>query len=767
MFLIRNQVHHLSVYPHLTSVWRDAYRRPGKPSYWRVSVSCQTPLGQRMSIAGHSTQPALRPDPEETMRSELSGHTWKFPTKDLARILSAKTRKQESPPYRSGVIDQLEHYEIALDNLESELDISTRHLESLKLSVGEYPSKRESYGALTEFLNAAVHTVVDQSPGSILTPLHFHTWDKPVNDKVEHTAPLQPNLVGVFQESSLNKVYWGRPRDSDGVTIKLPVEVKDNWMELVTQAAADARSMFSTSPLRIHSVVLGFNHKTGHARFLVFHRGGLTASDPLPLLTPAGRGDFLRLLFSIFTWKTPGDAGFPIWYNDTEMSLPAVEMLGLPSLSVKFNSLLHKSTCIRGCAPHVYSLQHGVASSNTIPPASETSRTQGPSKESGDAIEASYIIDSHAQSHGVNQSDVHRLSPSPRVQAKDTPYVMKFSWGQSRGTGGFLVEPNLLHSCGGMFGVPKHVYTFIVHHMEHYPSTNHHLLPPPGHADHAYWSELLTVEKEEPEYRSLLCYVVASAGHSLEDASSLECLMRAILHAHIAYYNMCLNDYQHRDLSIGNILMVDEAIECRPFGISSPNKTQSKILKLCQALKVDKHCYGFVIDGDMAVDWRVYFQQGDITAKSGTSEFMSDRLRKYSRKQDIHSPIDDYESFYYVAQWACVFHKLSVEDSPHDPDELQELCMGLSGHYAIRGYATRIITTLNGTEKDRFGVWVAKAGPFFREWDRSLFLLRDKWKSIVELKGHNKETFRQCADLGLLSFLRLAQKHKHLFIDNI
>ncbi|KAF9040492.1 hypothetical protein BDP27DRAFT_1155179, partial [Rhodocollybia butyracea] len=51
-------------------------------------------------------------------------------------------------------------------------------------------------------------------------------------------------------------------------------EVKGDWPSLVKQAAAYARSMFSVHPLRLFVIVFAFNHKTGQARFLVFHRGG-------------------------------------------------------------------------------------------------------------------------------------------------------------------------------------------------------------------------------------------------------------------------------------------------------------------------------------------------------------------------------------------------------------------------------------------------------------------------------------------------------------
>ncbi|KAF9068184.1 hypothetical protein BDP27DRAFT_1422217 [Rhodocollybia butyracea] len=151
------------------------------------------------------------------------------------------------------------------------------------------------------------------------------------------------------------------------------------------------------------------------------------------------------------------------------------------------------------------------------------------------------------------------------------------------------------------------------------------------------------------------------------------------------YYNMCQKQYQHRDLSIGNVLMVDEAIQSKPFETSNPNEVQTEILKICGELKIDTQCHGFVIDGDMAVDWRNYFSKDDIGVKAGTAEFMSDELLRSGRK-DMHSPLDDYHSLYDVAQWACY------------PEYLQLLRRQLSGDR--RADATHLITSTRKKEME-------------------------------------------------------------------
>ncbi|KAF9061290.1 hypothetical protein BDP27DRAFT_1429104 [Rhodocollybia butyracea] len=193
-----------------------------------------------------------------------------------------------------------------------------------------------------------------------------------------------------------------------------------------------------------------------------------------------------------------------------------------------------------------------------------------------------------------------------------------------------------------------------------------------------------------------------------------------------------------------------------------PNKVQTKILQIYQELKIVKDCNGFVIDRDMAVNWRHYFSEGNISTKSGTSEFMSDQLLNPNRKNYVRSPLDDYRSLFYVTQWACAFHELSPEDSPKSPALLQQLRTHLTGDRVTRQYATSTMVDMLNIRKDKYGIWLAEAQPFLRDWNASLSLLGNEWVDIVKSRGHNSVSFRQCADLGLLVFLEIARKHIHL-----
>ncbi|KAJ3994816.1 hypothetical protein F5050DRAFT_1809260 [Lentinula boryana] len=276
-----------------------------------------------------------------------------------------------------------------------------------------------------------------------------------------------------------------------------------------------------------------------------------------------------------------------------------------------------------------------------------------------------------------------------------------------------------------------------------------------------FWWKLWDETSEPPERRSLLGHAIGFVGHSLVSAKDLHSLVLAVVHAHTGYYNMCVKNYQHRDLSIGNVLMVDEPIKTERFDIPNPNETQREILDLCRELGIDDQCTGFVIDGDMAVTWDSYFTEEHVGTKSGTSEFMSSMLLNPLNKNHVHSPVDDYYSFYFLTQWACAFRDLSPEDKPEEPQHLQQLRTELAGGLHTRSTATTTITGAD-LEAEVYGAFLVQAQPFLRKWVASLSTLTSEWRRIDASKRFNAKTFREIADRGFLSFLRVVAELKLL-----
>ena len=138
--------------------------------------------------------------------------------------------------------------------------------------------------------------------------------------------------------------------------INLPVEVKDDWKDIVAQAATYARCMFGASPLRTFALVLAFNHSTNTLRFLVFHRGGLTASDECNTAEPGGLEGIARLFLTLALWRTAEEAGAVGCCNDETYLLPA-DKEGETHVSAAVDTVLFRSLCIRGRATLVFRLQ--------------------------------------------------------------------------------------------------------------------------------------------------------------------------------------------------------------------------------------------------------------------------------------------------------------------------------------------------------------------------------------------------------------------------
>ena len=99
----------------------------------------------------------------------------------------------------------------------------------------------------------------------------------------------------------------------------------------------------------------------------------------------------------------------------------------------------------------------------------------------------------------------------------------------------------------------------------------------------------------------------------------------------IGWFNMIQKGYQHRDLSIGNIVMMDKAVKTEPFEIiekQEEDATVEGITKMLEKLEIQPsaawepslkatlrrlsitdQCRGFVIDGDMAIKMADYFDK--------------------------------------------------------------------------------------------------------------------------------------------------------------
>ena len=302
------------------------------------------------------------------MEPELLGQTWEFPAELFAKVLSAKTRKRDAPAHELEGVDVIDNYDCSIDSLKPELEMSLRDFDGHKHLV-DSARERDHYIGLANFLNACLTAcrvaLGNKADDSYYRLLEFFIWDKETSDGISGAHPLKPDLASILRKadgkfSPPDKVFWSPPENQAQMII--PVEVKDGWKDLVLQAGTYARCLFSASPLRQFTLVLGYEHKKRRLRFLAYHRGGLTASRELDPTTAEGQKDILRLFHSLLTWKSPADAGFPLWCNEASIYLPG-RRGGSDKFIADIDSVLHNSTCVRGRSPRVLRAKKR----NTIP----------------------------------------------------------------------------------------------------------------------------------------------------------------------------------------------------------------------------------------------------------------------------------------------------------------------------------------------------------------------------------------------------------------
>ena len=243
------------IIPPTSSTTRDL---PGTP---RVAHSLSSPSTPHVRIHPHkyssrqatasleipSATRRLQSNLKHAMEEEIADQTFWLPSLELSHILSPKKPK-------SGVVEeflQLDDCDCIVDKQpfkEALKDVVTE-LKTFTPSAGSGESA--SYRSLAEFLTGCVkacHVALDKRTEF---PLRQDRWykdlefivGKAVVDSVDGAASLKPDITGgngilAFAEERL---YWKPPADKSTHRVTLPVEVKKQWKDMVSQAATYAR----------------------------------------------------------------------------------------------------------------------------------------------------------------------------------------------------------------------------------------------------------------------------------------------------------------------------------------------------------------------------------------------------------------------------------------------------------------------------------------------------------------------------------------------
>jgi hypothetical protein len=302
---------------------------------------------------------------EPTVQRKIANQTFSLPPLELSRALSPKTPKPGvGTPEKLLSIDQY-HCRVDGKAFDDALRDTVAQLKTFAPpAVGvEKPAYCLN---LAEFLTNCVRACHDALDKQEEFPSRQDRWYKdlefavgrPATDGVGGTATLKPDVMGGNGMLTLKEepVYWKPPMGNPAYQITLPVVVNKEWRGMVSQAAIHARFLFGASPMRVFALVLAFNHENNILRFLIFHHGGLTASEEHNITEADGLKAMARIFLTLALWRTAEEAGIITCFNDTAYLLPA-DQEGTRCVSAVVETMLFRSLSVRGRMTHVFRLR--------------------------------------------------------------------------------------------------------------------------------------------------------------------------------------------------------------------------------------------------------------------------------------------------------------------------------------------------------------------------------------------------------------------------
>ncbi|KAJ7818263.1 hypothetical protein B0H14DRAFT_2373395 [Mycena olivaceomarginata] len=783
------------------------------------------------------------------MKDEIGSQAWEFDTTRISRLLSPKEQKQGGNRYL------LADYDCQVDNQWFQDAVKVAETK-LKKSTYRWPTttgERDHYDPLVQFLNDCVEhggKALGHQRGALYAHLHFIKYDKEMGDGVGGAYALKPDLAGVVDSkpgsrSKTDVLYWSPPSTSEERNrMHIPIEVKKEWPEMVQQAATYGRCLFSANPSRKFSLVPAYNHITHEFRFLVLHRSGVTSHAALDLATAAGRTQALRLVMTILLWSDPHDAGFISMSNNFEYLVPQDSQSGLNSIRASVAEVLHNSVCVRGRATGVYLLACEAAESPTVVPTTlvptsqsttirrsqrliESATKPGANMKSSTSKAAKSKAKS-STSKAVKTADLQKandnakhgayyLPISPHLKLNHTlkwtaptvftpgkgslkpgdKLILKSSWQvDSRKS----IERDVFSAANGSFGTPVVLCSYEGVHPTGEPISNHLFLPLPEEMKDVHWNIFNVKVPDVVEARSLCFTAFTTIGVSLVHAPSSYALCRALVDAMLGWLSMYQSGYQHRDVSIGNVLLATSNWFPPPFVLESSSKILTatlpsigepsvnimfgqmniqghpattfaeEITQLVETLQVGKECTAFITDGDMAIEWETYFDKShDFETRSGTPEFMALGLHDAMAENGkyLQSPLDDIESFFWLACWAVLFNDRN-ENKQRSQIETKWQESLLSGDPDIkRSFVGRLAEIAPSNSWSQI---LREFHPLFKAWWAVRSELQQRWTPLVEeqvlqemASDYRKQYllyhFHHFALEGVKGFLSVAAQH--------
>jgi len=252
---------------------------------------------------------------------EIWDQTFSFPSLELARVLSPKCPKPGVEA--AGKLVPLSQHDCMVDGrlFKEALDDVVARLEVFTPQTAGV-DKSTVYRGLTEFLAECVETCHDALDKRHGFPPRRERWYRELEFTVGNSVEPPHKLT-------------------------LHVEVGKEWRNMVLQAATRARRLFSASPMQTFALVLAFNRESNTLRLLVFHPGGLTASEEYDITGHDGLKEITRLFLTLVSWRTAREAGAITCCSGDTYLLPAGQE-GTGYVSAVVEGTLYRPHCIRG-----------------------------------------------------------------------------------------------------------------------------------------------------------------------------------------------------------------------------------------------------------------------------------------------------------------------------------------------------------------------------------------------------------------------------------
>ncbi|KAH7098451.1 hypothetical protein BKA62DRAFT_713202 [Auriculariales sp. MPI-PUGE-AT-0066] len=676
---------------------------PARPRASQSNASLGTPHSCPSASTGHTATCSARPIPKlqeelkERVLKHLKGRVWEFSCKKITEMISPGMTLDE--------VNKLDA-EVAKLGLDTLLEPDLRD--------------RLSYNS--------------GGDGYLQNPF-FREYDRKTSDRIFAAARLLPDItflnVAVTGKAPAAKKFlasWGYGPDTmkrgdlnlPVLHIEIAVEVKSNWKDLLAQVGTYARASFYGSPLRRFVVCIGINQVDKTFCVFLFHAGGVAASQPLGL--SEGREDLIRFLLAILLWRNVEDAGIvsdgvrytfpspkenepPVDLENLELLHRRVDLCGRKTYVVRVGQTAERcgtsqkrrasgdaeldaeqpnSKRLKAEEPtsgatsshrsKSFAPSDGLQSTSShfqtisLQPDSKSARIKEKrAKEDAEAAAKKAVLDEIQQRRGAERRTT-LIAPHEKIIADgDLDYfpneaVIKFSWQQHEKR---LLEAKALAACSGRFGTPSFVYTLIA-------ADNLSLLPQ-SETDAKFWSKCADIKSDVVALdRRVFCATVcADVGMSLECCKSPWDLGRALLDCQLGWLGVLQSDILHRDVSIGNLLLLKTPVPRQAYCSSLlPGRYETPELKdACNDymsvtgelsatladLGVSDKCTAIITDFDLST--RMDQPSKSHGFLSGTREFMSTYLLRAVQRREpyLQSVVDDLWAFFNVAVWVILF----------------------------------------------------------------------------------------------------------------